>query len=246
MAQFLIATDLDATLVGNDEFLEEFNDFFKRHRDVHNSKLVYATGRSLTLYEKLESEVDLLPPDMLITSVGSEIYTPDKQIDVNWANYLSKDWDVEIVKQIAANYTQLEPQTKSEQGSFKVSFLLKRQHIDILEDLKQELAAQNIKAQVIYSSNRDVDVLPERSGKGKALNYVREALGVPHNRTVVCGDSGNDITLFTENTFGIIVGNARPELKKWYKDNKRKNLYLAKGRCAGGILEGLRHFNWSN
>ncbi|CAN1209640.1 sucrose-phosphate phosphatase [Tumidithrix helvetica PCC 7403] len=246
MTPFLIVTDLDATLVGNRASLQEFNMFFMEHRKTYGSKLVYATGRSLKLYQDLESEVDLLPPDRLITSVGSEIYTADKQMDRNWANHLSKDWDVEIVRQIASEYEQLKPQPNSEQGLFKVSFHLKPQDKAILEDLKQELKAQNIKAQVIYSSNKDVDVLPERSGKGKALSYVREALGVPCDRTVACGDSGNDITLFTENTFGIIVGNPKPELKEWYEANKRSNVYLARKTCAAGILEGLSHFGWMN
>lgn len=244
MAPFLIVTDLDSTLIGNDAFLEDFNRFFMQHREIYGSKLVYATGRSLKLYQDLESEVDLLPPDRLITSVGSEIYTADKKMDDNWANHLSENWDVELVRQIAEEYEQLIPQPKSEQGLFKVSFLLKPEYKSILEDLHQKLKAHNIKAHVIYSSNKDVDVLPERSGKGNALSYVREALGIPCTRTVACGDSGNDIALFAENTFGIIVGNARSELKEWYESNKRDNLYLARSSCAAGILEGLRYFGF--
>lgn len=244
MAPFLIATDLDSTLVGNDKALSDFNKVFSEHREKYGSKLVYATGRSLKLYEKLESEVELLQPDMLITSVGSEIYTPNKHIDNNWANHLSKDWDVDLVKQIASTYKELKPQSKSEQGAFKVSFLLNPEYEYILKDLKQQLEAQNIKAQVIYSGSKDVDVLPERSGKGKALNYVQELLEMPCDRTIACGDSGNDIALFTEDTFGIIVGNARSELKQWYEANKNSNLYFARSSCANGILEGLRFFGW--
>lgn len=244
MASFLIVTDLDSTLVGNDTSLEDFNRFFTNHRETHGSKLVYATGRSLKLYKELESEVCLLPPDRLITSVGSEIYTADKQIDGNWATQLSENWNVEIVRRITGKYEQLKLQPESEQGLFKVSFLLKPQHKAILENVNQELKAENIKAQIIYSSNKDVDVLPEQSGKGKALSYVREMLGMSRSRTVACGDSGNDIALFTENTYGIIVGNARSELREWYEDNKRSNLYLARANCAAGILEGLYHFGW--
>jgi sucrose-6-phosphatase len=243
---FLIVTDLDATLVGNDRYLEDFNRFFTKHREAHGSKLVYATGRSLKLYQDLESEVDLLLPDRLITSVGSEIYTADKKMDINWASQLSENWNVEQVKQITSKYEQLKPQPESEQGPFKVSFLLRPEHKSILENVNQELKSKSIKAQIIYSSDKDVDVLPEQSGKGKALSYVRESLGIPCARTVACGDSGNDIALFTENTFGIIVGNARPELREWYEANKRSNLYLARTNCAAGILEGLHHFGWLN
>jgi sucrose-6-phosphatase len=244
MSPFLIVTDLDSTLVGNDASLEEFNEVFTQHRRTHGSKLVYATGRSFQLYQDLEFDVNLLPPDKLITSVGSEIYTADRQNDSNWATHLSEDWDVEIVRNITCEYEQLSPQHESEQGPFKVSFLLRPEYENILEDLRQRLSAQSIRAQIIYSSGKDVDVLPERSGKGNALSYVREALGVPYDRTVVCGDSGNDIALFTQEYFGIIVGNARPELIEWYEANRRNNLYLAHNDCAAGVLEGLRYFGF--
>jgi sucrose-6-phosphatase len=244
MAPFLIVTDLDSTLLGNDDALEEFNKIFKEHRQNYGSKLVYATGRSLKLYQDLESEVDLLPPDMLIASVGSEIYTADQQRDRNWINHLSANWDVESVKRIAGMYEELRPQPKSEQGPFKVSFFLSRKHEYILKQIEQNIDSENIKAQVIYSSYKDVDILPKQSGKGNALTYVRNALNMPCDRTLACGDSGNDIALFTEDTYGVIVGNAKPELKEWYEINKRKNLYLAQSDCAFGILEGLHRFGW--
>jgi len=245
----LIVTDLDSTLLGDNTSLKEFNRLFQQHSKSYGSKLVYATGRSLILYQELKSEVDLLPPDMLITSVGSEIYNTNRVRDINinrvrdigWENIISQDWDVEIVKEIAHGYQQLRPQPESEQGPFKVSFLLDPGHQTILEDLKTELITRDIQAQIIYSSDRDVDVLPRRSGKGNALRYILEKPDMSPNRTVVCGDSGNDIALFTENTFGIIVGNARTELIEWYSKNQRANLYRAKSNCATGILEGLRH-----
>jgi sucrose-6-phosphatase len=243
---FLIVTDLDSTLVGNDKYLEDFNRLFTKHRESYGSKLVYATGRSLKLYQDLESTYDLLPPDRLITSVGSEIYTANKQLDTDWAAQLSEDWNVELVRVITSKYKQLQPQSDSEQGPFKVSFLLQPQHKAVLDSVNQELKDKKIKAQIIYSSNKDVDVLPEKSGKGKALSYVREALGMSCDRTVACGDSGNDISLFAENIFGIIVGNARSELREWYELNQRSNLYLARTNCAAGILEGLRKFNFLN
>jgi sucrose-6-phosphatase len=246
MFPFLIVTDLDSTLVanGNNDILENFNDFFRQHSETYGSKLVYATGRSLKLYRELESEVDLLPPDRLITSVGSEIYTKDRQMDTHWSNHLSENWNVDLVQQITSAYTQLRPQPASEQGAFKVSFLLKPEYANLLADLEQQLLENGVEAQIIYSSDKDLDILPKRSGKGKALSYVRESLGISPERTVACGDSGNDIALFSENTYGIIVGNARAELREWYRANQSPRLYFARSDYAEGILEGLRHFRW--
>jgi sucrose-6-phosphatase len=113
-----------------------------------------------------------------------------------------------------------------------------------LPKLQQALSAQGIAAQVIYSSEKDLDILPQRADKGKALTYVREMLGFATDQTIACGDSGNDIALFTANTKGIIVGNARSELLQWHQSNPNQNRYLAQTNCAAGIHEGLQYFGF--
>lgn len=246
---FVIVTDLDSTLVGDNAPLREFNSLFEQHREIHGSKIVYATGRSQRLYTKLRTQVYLLPPDMLITSVGSEIYDANEEMDQTWAVRLSENWNLEIVWQIAEQFnSQLIPQPESEQGPFKASFFLNPEYQTILNDLEASFSSASVQAQIIYSGDRDVDLLPMNSGKGNAVRHIQENPGIP-NRTVVCGDSGNDIALLevallSENTFGIIVGNARPELLNWYNANRRDNIYLAHSSCAAGILEGLNHFGW--
>jgi sucrose-6-phosphatase len=243
MHPFLLVTDLDHTLVGDSTALAELNQKLTIHRQTHGTKIVYATGRSLTSYQALTSETPLLEPDILITSVGSEIYRLGT-LDSTWAEYLQSGWDREIVWQITQQFPQLVPQNDSEQRPAKVSFLLKPEYADILPQLAQALLAQNIQAKVIYSSEKDVDILPQRADKGQALNYVRELLGFVSSQTIACGDSGNDIALFTVNTRGIIVGNARSELLQWHQNNPNQNRYLAQSHCAAGIHEGLQYFGF--
>ncbi|MEL6786638.1 MAG: HAD family hydrolase, partial [Cyanobacteria bacterium J06607_15] len=63
-------------------------------------------------------------------------------------------------------------------------------------------------------------------------------------KTIVCGDSGNDISMFAGQEKGLIVANAKPELLQWYEVNSSDNHYLAKSNCAAGIMEGLQHFSF--
>jgi sucrose-6-phosphatase len=243
MPPFLLVSDLDHTLVGHPTALDELNQKLTHHRQTHGTKVVYATGRSLTSYQRLISETPLLEPDILITSVGSEIYRSGS-LDTTWAEYLQSGWQRDTVWQITQHFPQLIPQADSEQRPAKVSFLLKPEDAAILPQLERELWAQNIQAQVIYSSEKDLDILPQRADKGQALNYVRELLGFAPSQTIACGDSGNDIALFTANTRGIIVGNARSELLQWHHNNPNQNRYLAQSHCAAGIHEGLQYFGF--
>lgn len=100
-----------------------------------------------------------------------------------------------------------------------------------------------LNVKLIYSSYIDLDIVPRTSDKGQAMQFLRQKWKFAAEQTVVCGDSGNDIALFAVgNERGIIVGNARKELFQWHNEYPADYRYLAKGFCAGGIIEGLHYF----
>jgi hydroxymethylpyrimidine pyrophosphatase-like HAD family hydrolase len=72
VSAFLFVTDLDNTLVGDDEALKELNQQLAQHRQEYGTKIVYATGRSRSIYHDLKAEKQLLDPDALIAAVGTE------------------------------------------------------------------------------------------------------------------------------------------------------------------------------
>ncbi|PZV11806.1 MAG: sucrose-phosphate phosphatase [Leptolyngbya sp.] len=246
MAAFLFVTDLDHTLVGNDLAMAQLNGQLDAHRRQHGTTIVYSTGRSLTSYRQLKAEKPLLDPDILIVSVGTEIYLANSDSpDLTWAEVLSVNWDRDQVVAIA-NQFDLTPQPTSEQRPFKVSYFLAAAiAVELLPKLQAILDAKGLEAQVVYSGGKDLDILPCRANKGKALTFVREHLDISPDRTVACGDSGNDLSMFCDRAErGIVVGNAMPELLTWHHANPSSTRYLAKKSCAGGILEGLHYFGF--
>lgn len=247
VAPFLFVTDLDNTLVGDDDALEVLNRHLSQHRQAHGTKIVYSTGRSLTSYRQLKAEKSLLDPDALVTSVGTEIYhSNDDTPDPAWANTLSQAWDRDLVVASTSHFSDLVPQPQPEQRPFKVSyFLTEEAAVEVLPQLKTVLKERGLDVKLIYSGGKDLDILPRHGDKGLAMQFLRRQLGIDAKQTVVCGDSGNDIALFAVGEErGIIVGNAQPELRRWHDANSSEALYLAKSSCAGGILEGLNHFGF--
>ncbi|MGF1480205.1 MAG: sucrose-phosphate phosphatase [Cyanophyceae cyanobacterium] len=247
MSSFLFATDLDHTLVGDEAALAELNQQLHRHRQENQTRIVYVTGRSLFRYRQLTQEQSLLPPDALITSVGTELYFDPTQdaFDANWAQILSSEWDREQVVAIAGHFSDLTPQADSEQNPFKVSYFLSETVADeLIPRLESALTEQNLSFKVIYSGGEDLDILPAKGDKGLAIQFLRQKWKISAEQTVVCGDSGNDIALFGGDERGVIVGNARPELLQWYRENCADHRYLAQASAAGGILEGLKHFGF--
>ena len=247
MSPFLFVTDLDNTLVGDDSALRSLNQELSSHRQQYNSKIVYATGRSLYLYRLLAEAKSLLQPDALITSVGTEMYFDrnQKEYDLEWAKILAQGWNREEIVEIASQFSELQSQPQSEQNPFKISYYLAQAVADeVLPQLKSALGDRGYSVKTIYSAGQDLDILPKNGDKGLAVKFLRQRWSIPAEQTIVCGDSGNDISLFQGHEKGLIVSNAKPELIQWYENNKNNNLYLAKSICAGGILEGLKHFSF--
>lgn len=248
MTAFLFVTDLDNTLVGDDNALKELNQRLSQHRQEYGTKIVYATGRSRQIYHDLKIEKRLLNPDALIAAVGTEIYDNDGEDtpDPDWSETLSQGWDRDLIVATAAHYSDLVTQPDSEQRPFKVSyFLTEEAAVEVLPRLKSLLAERGLDVKLIYSGSRDLDILPRYADKGLAVQFLQHKWGMDGTKTVVCGDSGNDIALFSvPEARGVIVGNARPELRQWYEENPAEYRYMAQAHCAGGILEGLHHFGF--
>ncbi|MEB3826445.1 sucrose-phosphate phosphatase [Phormidium sp. CCY1219] len=247
MSQFLFVSDLDNTYVGDDEALGKLQQQLEQQRQEHGSKIVYSTGRSPQLYKQLQEEKQLITPDALVTSVGTEIYIDSSDsYDTEWAEILSKGWDREQVVATAGHFSDLVPQPDSEQRPFKASYFLSEEAAqELLPRLESALKERDLEVKVIYSGSQDLDILPNGGNKGKAMQFLAKRYGMPPERTVACGDSGNDIALFAVgDERGIIVGNAKPELREWYDRNKSESLYMARSACAAGILEGLKHFGF--
>ena len=248
MTRFLFVSDLDNTLVGNDQALEELNRRLGDSVSAHGSKIAYITGRSLALYRELAAEKSLLAPDALVTAVGTEIYYASSVgvPDPDWSARLPQGWDREQVVAVASRFADLVCQPATEQGPFKASYFLAEDVApEVLPRLDTLLQERALATQLVYSNNKDLDILPERGNKGLAMQFLRHQWGFDAAQTVACGDSGNDIALFgTGDERGIIVGNARAELLRWYETNSSDSLYLAKAHYAEGILEGLHYFGF--
>jgi hypothetical protein len=76
-APVLVVSDLDDTLVGDDEATAAFTQWWQSDAVPAGGRLAFNTGRSLGLFlELLEAKAGVLvEPDLLITAVGTRIYS---------------------------------------------------------------------------------------------------------------------------------------------------------------------------
>jgi hydroxymethylpyrimidine pyrophosphatase-like HAD family hydrolase len=100
------------------------------------------------------------------------------------------------------------------------------------------MAALGQSATLVYSSNRDLDVLPADVHKGAAAAFLARTWNIDPRRIIVAGDSGNDATMFQMGFRGVVVANAQPELRALVG----RYIYHAEQAYAAGVLEGVRHW----
>ena len=157
-----------------------------------------------------------------------------------WKEELSGGWDYETVSDlILENISPIEPQPDECQNEFKCSFYYYDQGREEIDRISSLLASADLKAQVVYSSNRDLDILPSGANKGNALRWLANKEEIPLSAVAVAGDSGNDSSMFLlEKVFGVVVANSENALVQAVDG---RGAFLATQPCAHGVVEGLCH-----
>jgi sucrose-phosphate synthase len=108
-----------------------------------------------------------------------------------------------------------------------------------LEALNDLIHGAGLRANLVLSGGRDLDILPLHASKGQAVRYLAFRWGIPLDHFITAGDSGNDRDMLVGDMLGIVVGNHGPELAPL---RGRSRVYFANRPHAWGILEGIRHY----
>lgn len=240
MGGTLLATDLDGTLLGSPEALAAFTERLAANR--RRLRLAYVTGRTRTSVAALVAEGALPVPDYLLASVGTSLHEALAPYpDPHWRQAIRPGWSAARVRAVAAMLPALTPQPASHQDAFKCSYRLARgREADALAHLKTALHAHRVAARLVVSSGRDVDLVPRRAGKGNAVRYLAARLGIPLERVLTCGDSGNDRDMLELGCQAAIVGNALPEIARL----PLVGVYRCRASHAAGVLEALERLGW--
>jgi sucrose-phosphate synthase len=238
----LLITDIDNTLVGDEEGLEVLMDMLAQASPSIGIGMGVATGRHLesTLEVLGKSKVPI--PDILITSVGSEIYYGrNLAMDHSWQRHIDFRWQPEELRTFMQEISGVRPQPPEEQRDFKLSYYVDAGKFSGLRDLKRRMRKMNLHAKLIYSHHSLLDLLPIRASKGQAVRFISLKWGIPVRRILTAGDSGNDKEMIEGGTLGVVVGNHSSELSAL---KGRPRVYFARDGHALGIKEGIEHYNF--
>jgi sucrose-phosphate synthase len=240
VADRAIISDIDNTLLGDRNSLRAL---VQRLKDQGQGVVFgIATGRRLESALQVLKEWGVPTPDLLITSVGSEIhYGPEITPDKGWSQHIDSRWDRDGLKEQLLDLPGIELQPEVDQRRHKLSFFVDPDKAPTMQEIERLLHQQDLHANIIYSHDRFLDLLPSRASKGFAVRYFADKWGISLERVLVAGDSGNDEDMLRGSTLGVVVGNHHPELSRL---RGFQRIYFADAPHAAGISEGLDHFDF--
>ena len=267
--RLLLCTDMDRTIIPNGRQVEhpDARPQFAKLCSIPQVKLVYVTGRSLTLVKQAISEYDLPEPEYIISDVGTIIYEKKKstwQKMQTWQERIAKDWQGKTHDQLqkALNtIVEIELQEEHKQNDFKLSYYISMDadHKSILTKIESRLAKLGVNVSLIHSFDEPeqivlLDILPRNATKKHAIEFLQKQLGYKTREIVFAGDSGNDLQVLSSSIPSILVANAEDDIKEKArkladKNGQTQTLFLAEeenfalgGNYTAGVLQGLIYF----
>jgi len=209
MKRTILATDLDGTFLGGSaDQRRALYDWIGEHRD--ELMLIYVSGRSLATMRDVLEELPF-HPDHVIADVGTTVLSgPAWQPMPALQTWLDARWSwhsaVDVARYLANAYPALEPQPVVEGRRLSYFFTPG-------EDLAALSAAVEAAGfDALASGGRYFDVLPRGVNKGSTLLRTLDALGLPRDRTLVAGDTLNDLSLFQTGLRGVAMVDSEPAL----------------------------------
>ncbi|MBT8459136.1 MAG: HAD-IIB family hydrolase [Rhodobacteraceae bacterium] len=233
----VLATDLDGTFLGGpQEERTQFYAWIENNRD--RVGLIFVTGRDPGFISK-EVRKGLPAPDYVIGDVGTTIATfdtdghvaPIEELEVEIADAWSTSGLT--VPGALRQITGLKEQSSG--FRYRMSYdmdpdTFDPKALDIVADLGLD---------ALTSDNRFFDVLPKGVSKGPSLLRLLTYLGVDNAKTLVAGDTLNDLSMLDLGLPAVAVGGSEPALIEKVKD--MPHLHCATGVGVTGIAEAILH-----
>jgi len=233
----ILATDLDGTFLGGSAAdREALYRWIAAHR--RHIVLIFVSGRGIDFMRGLARELPIAP-DHVIGDVGTSVasgadFARLRALD----DWLDAAWPADAPRRIRSalrGHADLQPQSIT--GGRRCSYFY-----------RDEAAARTAASQVqalgfdpLLSDNRFFDVLPRGVQKGPTLLRLLDTLGLPPHRTLVAGDTLNDLSMFATGLAGVAVANREPALDAALAAHPHVHRSTLPG--AAGVLDALQRFH---
>jgi sucrose-phosphate synthase len=234
-------SDLDQNLLGAPGKLGPFIQLIQDNRKCATFGI--ATGRRLDSALKELKRNNIPQPDVLISSLGTEIYyAPNLTRDTAWTDHIDYLWKPRAVRRVLAELPGIKLQDKQEQSPFKISYYIDPASAPSVDEITRLLHQHDQIVNVFMSFGQFLDIVPVRASKGFALRWYADQYGIPLENILAAGGSGADEDMMRGNTLAVVVANRHDEELSELTD--LGNVYFATQPFAEGIMEAIEYYDF--
>jgi len=236
----LLVCDIDNTLLGDNKSLRQL--LLRLKNSSYNVGFAVATGRRFASAIDVLKKNNIIKPDLLFTSVGTEIHYGHRMLlETGWHQHINHRWEPEAVLEAMRGLPGIKLQAKIDQQKFKISYFINPKKAPGVREIVAHFRKLDLHVKVVYSHGQFLDLLPIRASKGLAIRYLANKWGISPEHILVAGDSGNDAEMLGGNTYAVVVGNYSPELERL---RGKPHVYFADNHYSAGIIEGIDHYKF--
>ncbi len=238
-SRVVLATDLDGTFVGGTpQQRDSLVEWIREHRE--QLVLVFVSGRGQAHMRELAHSLSL-QPDCLIGDVGTSVDSPlpgHAQVLRPVRRWLDAAWPADAPQRIERAMAR-HPALRSQGavGGRRKSYW----YDDAAAAQRAQADMRALGFDVLLSDSQYFDVLPHGVQKGPTLLRTLRALRLPPHRTLVAGDTLNDLSMFQAGFSGVAVANREPALEQALRGLPQVHLSRLPG--AAGVLDALQRFH---
>jgi len=223
----IVFADIDETLLFDKVVDPRTIELIRKVQE--NTPFCLASARREKRYQQVR---DQIPHNHAIYESGC-IIRKDGTIDQEWDHYVSSSRAAMKEAEGVIGYT---PEWK------RHAFVLKVEAFRIPPDEVERIRSLEIEGVGIrINQGKYIDVYPTIAGKGNAIRYLCDSLGIPIINTAAMGDDDNDREMFGACSHLYAVGNALPEIKELIQSRSGFVSEYERHRGAQDVLERIIH-----
>ncbi len=239
----LLLLDLDSYLEQSEsKVLENLRQNLKDSSLKSGLKLGILTGRSLQAARYRFSELHLPDPVVWVCQAGTEIYYGNEnKSDIFWQDSISVDWNRKGVEKALFDLKDyLKLQHSDQQGSFKISYLLKESGEAILPLVRKKIRKYGFAASPHLKCHWYLDVVPLRASRAEAIRFLILRWGLSLEDVLIVATEQGDDDLIRGMTTAVVPSEHDSSLER-FKSQQR--VFFANS-TQDSVNEGLKHFRF--
>lgn len=235
--RYLLVIDLDGAMLSDPTANARLATFWHACSDARC--LIYTSGMFYDSVVQAVLQLGLPEPAAIVGGVGTEIRLhPSGEPCIQWQSRWWSTWQIDRVRQVLDQQSVLQLQPAERQSEFKRSYFVSNAAPQWLQETRWLLKQSELAAELVYSSNRNLDIVPSGASKGAAVEYLARNWKIARNRVIVAGDCESAISMYLLGYRGIITASAPAELFNL----NGPNIFRSKLSLADAVVDGLQHW----